>query len=998
MDLVVAGHGEAIEWLLTKLVALLAEDYTLIQGVRGDVQYITDELGTMHAFIGELCRTKPHGHDLLTRDWLKQIREVTYDIEDCVDDFAHRLHHDPTADLCCCSFVAFKIYEVLTWWPRHEIASTLSELKMRAQQIGERRIRYGLDNPRISSDRPGGADIGFNAAENQQTKLALVRTKTPVGVERDMEMLGKWMLTTEGPADTIAQQLPSSSTVVPVEEPTADPTNHGVLCIVGLAGIGKTTIARSLYQNFSDQFDRRAMVTVSHNSDVEAVLRSILYQIMPQVREGTSQQQWWDTSHGSIGGGASKKAHDRLQTLKLQKLKKELKEHLEKYSYLLVLDDVWSTDMLGLIKKSLPRSEKGSRVIVTSRFQAVASACVRNKGDCLYKAVILSENKSEELFMDIMAEAKGSQEQQDKSKVIPAHWEMCMSLPLAIVIMAGYVACNPHFSDWKLVCKNPTPDYLKPLSHGGLMSIIDNCYFDMPAEIKRCSLYLSIFPSGSQNSRKRILRKWISEALVSEKQGLSAEEVAEACFNHLMKRQIIRAVKHSSNGKVKIYEVHHMIHEYLVCKAAEENFVTVVGGQWLVAPSSNMVRRLSLQSDGLKTESAKNNMILSHVRSFSVFGTLNGLLSKPQKLRIVQHLDLEGCADFKQEHAKVVCELFLLKHLSLRRTDITKLPKEIGKLQYLETLDIRETGITKLPKTICKLEKVKNILGGNKKTRKALKLPGDMKKKPIKSLCVLSGIEIVEGPSSVADFCQLTKLRKLVIYKLNIKNEGKLFDELRSSIEDLCGYSLQTLVIDDGSAGFLSSWGDLSSPPKFLDALELSCKLQAEVVKLPKWIIELDTLTKLTLSVGMLSSDALVQLSQLRKLFSLTFSLEDAEQGSESEATCRQIQLHLEHPNITMMIMVPPGGFESLKLLRFSAPYVPRLVFLEKATPNLERLDLRFFAFEGVDCIEHLKVLKEMHFSLHNNGSKCTKKLIQQISNEVRQCENGPKLIVDQYH
>ncbi|KAI4984981.1 hypothetical protein ZWY2020_017611 [Hordeum vulgare] len=902
MDLVVAGHGEAIEWLLTKLVALLAEEYTLIQGVRGDVQYITDELGTMHAFIGELCRTKPHGHDLLTRDWLKQIREVTYDIEDCVDDFAHRLHHDPTADLCCCSFVAFKIYEVLTWWPRHEIASTLSELKMRAQQIGERRIRYGLDNPRISSDRPGGADIGFNAAENQQTKLALVRTKTPVGVERDMEMLGKWMLTTEGPADTIAQQLPSSSTVVPVEEPTADPTNHGVLCIVGLAGIGKTTIARSLYQNFSDQFDRRAMVTVSHNSDVEAVLRSILYQIMPQVREGTSQQQWWDTSHGSIGGGASKKAHDRLQTLKLQKLKKELKEHLEKYSYLLVLDDVWSTDMLGLIKKSLPRSEKGSRVIVTSRFQAVASACVRNKGDCLYKAVILSENKSEELFMDIMAEAKGSQEQQHKSKVIPAHWEMCMSLPLAIVIMAGYVACNPHISDWKLVCKNPAPDYLKPLSHGGLMSIIDNCYFDMPAEIKRCSLYLSIFPSGSQNSRKRILRKWISEALVSEKQGLSAEEVAEACFNHLMKRQIIRAVKHSSNGKVKIYEVHHMIHEYLVCKAAEENFVTVVGGQWLVAPSSNMVRRLSLQSDGLKTESAKNNMILSHVRSLS---------------------DL---------------------------------------------------------------------------TRKALKLPGDMKKKPIKSLCVLSGIEIVEGPSSVADFCQLTKLRKLVIYKLNIKNEGKLFDELRSSIEDLCGYSLQTLVIDDGSAGFLSSWGDLSSPPKFLDALELSCKLQAEVVKLPKWIIELDTLTKLTLSVGMLSSDALVQLSQLRKLFSLTFSLEDAEQGSESEATCRQIQLHLEHPNITMMIMVPPGGFESLKLLRFSAPYVPRLVFLEKATPNLERLDLRFFAFEGVDCIEHLKVLKEMHFSLHNNGSKCTKKLIQQISNEVRQCENGPKLIVDQYH
>nr|XP_045088017.1 disease resistance protein PIK6-NP [Aegilops tauschii subsp. strangulata] len=298
MDLVVAGRGEAIKWLLTKLGALLADDYTLIQGVRGDIQFITDELGTLQAFIGDLGRTDPHYHDLRTRDWLKQIREVTYDVEDCVDDFAHRLHHDPTADLCCCSFVAFKIYEVWTWWPCHEIASTLSELKMRAQQIGERRIRYGLDNPKTSSDRPGGADIGFNAAENQQTRLALVRTKTPVGVERDMEMLGKWMLTAEGPAVTIAEQLPSNSTVVRVDEPNADPTNHGVLCIVGLAGVGKTTIARSLYQNFSDQFDRRAMVTVSQKSDVEAVLRSILYQIMPQVREGTRQQRWWDTSHG----------------------------------------------------------------------------------------------------------------------------------------------------------------------------------------------------------------------------------------------------------------------------------------------------------------------------------------------------------------------------------------------------------------------------------------------------------------------------------------------------------------------------------------------------------------------------------------------------------------------------------------------------------------------------------------------------------------------------
>lgn len=395
-------------------------------------------------------------------------------------------------------------------------------------------------------------------------------------------------------------------------------------------------------------------------------------------------------------------------------------------------------------------------------------------------------------------------------------------------------------------------------------------------------------------------------------------------------------------------------------------------------------------------------MNLSHVRSLSVFASLNGLLSKPNKLSSVQHLDLEGCKDFKQQHTKDVCELFLLKHISLRRTDVTKLPKEIGKLQYLETLDIRETGITKLPRSICQLEKMRNILGGNKKTRKALKLPEDMKKKPMKSLRVLSGIEIIEGQTSVASFHHLTKLRKLVIYKLNIKNGGKLFDELSSSIEDLGGYSLQTLVIDAGSCDFLSSWGAHSSAPKFLNALELSCELQMQVVNLPSWITELEALTKLTLSVGMLSGDALVHLSQLKNLFSLTFSLADAEEGLELETIRQQIRVHLQHGSPkeveTIMISVQPGGFENLKLLRFSAPYVPELEFLDKAMPNLERLDLRFFAFEAVHGIKKLELLKELHFRVHTNASQYTQQMVQRISNELRQHEIGIKVMVDQYH
>ena len=77
---------------------------------------------------------------------------------------------------------------------------------------------------------------------------------------------------------------------------------------------------------------------------------------------------------------------------------------------------------------------------------------------------------------------------------------------------------------------------------------------------------------------KHLTRRLIAEGFVSEKQGLTEEEVAETYFNQLMRRKLIRPVEHNSNGKVKTFQVHDMVLEYIVSKSSEENFITVVGG------------------------------------------------------------------------------------------------------------------------------------------------------------------------------------------------------------------------------------------------------------------------------------------------------------------------------------------------------------------------------------------------------------------------------------
>uniref|UniRef100_I1R8R9 Rx N-terminal domain-containing protein n=4 Tax=Oryza glaberrima TaxID=4538 RepID=I1R8R9_ORYGL len=274
MEHVVGASEATMRSLLTKLGGLLSQEYALIRGVRGDIQYIRDELTSMQAFIRDLSGApegKGDDHDHRMKDWMKQIRDVTYDIEDCIDDFAHRLSHDPGGDYLC-GFVVSRVYEILTWWPRRDIASNIAELKMRAQQIGERRTRYGVENPQKGENKSGPATIGFDAAENQHTNLELVGVRERlVGVEAYMEELKIWV--------------------------TNENFQDGVLSVLGFGGVGKTTIATALYRQLGDQFDRRAMVTVSQSSDVEAILRIILEQVMPQSKDGQEQH----------GGHASQK-------------------------------------------------------------------------------------------------------------------------------------------------------------------------------------------------------------------------------------------------------------------------------------------------------------------------------------------------------------------------------------------------------------------------------------------------------------------------------------------------------------------------------------------------------------------------------------------------------------------------------------------------------------------------------------------------------------------
>ncbi|VAH55515.1 unnamed protein product [Triticum turgidum subsp. durum] len=941
MELVVGASNATMRSLLGKLGGLLAQEYALVRGVRRDVQYINDELTSMQAFLRDLS-TALEDHDNRMKDWMKQIRDMGYDIEDCIDDFAHRIPRDPSSDVKCL-FIRTRFYELRMWWPRRDIASKIADLKVRAQQIGERRRRYGVHNPRNRKNGSGVTAGTYEVAEHQLTERQLIGMKKPVGMTDDMKKLEDWL----------AKSDKSS-----YEE-------RAVLSIVGFGGVGKTTIAMALYQNVRDKFDYRASVTVSQNYDEDAVLLMILKQVKPQESDQEKQH--------STGSSAVKQI--KTEAINHGKLVKELQDHLAKKRYLLLIDDIWSAQTWESIRNCLPHDNKeGSRVIVTTRFQAVGATCSQIDGiDLLHPVDFLDDEQSKILFNRSLSESRSSKDsKKELDQVPPEIWKNCMGLPLAIVSMAGLVASNPDKSikKWKEVCNSLFPESVPSLTLDGVTRILEYCYNDLPADLRTCSLYLSIFPKGSKISRKRLIRRLVAEGFVSEKHGLSDEEVAETYFNQLIKRKIIRPVEHSSNGKVKSFQVHDMVLEYIVSKSSEENFITVVGGHWLIPMSTNKVRRLSVQSSGSEHGSSTKHMNLSQVRSLTMFRRLDQLHFHSFNNGILQVLDLEGCKGLKEKHLKDMCRMLVLKYLSLRGTDISKVPSKIEKLEYLETLDLRETDVGELPKSAGQLKRIINIFGGNKNPRRGLKLPQEINKETMKALRILSGIEIDEQSTGVEGLHQLTGIRKLAIYKLIISKDSKIFKELRSAIEYLGSCGLQTLALNDEGSDFINSLDTMSAPPRYLSALELSGNLNS----LPKWINKLSNLHKLTLSVTVLQMDTFELLSDLPLLFSLTFSLSAAKQDEAIEDI-----LEKNKSESGGEIFVPSGGFKSLKLLRFFAPLVPKLSFPEDAMQALERIEMRFEAFEGLFGIDTLESLQEVHLRVNSAADEITNFIVEDL-------------------
>ncbi|XP_073119061.1 putative late blight resistance protein homolog R1A-3 [Henckelia pumila] len=444
-----------------------------------------------------------------------------------------------------------------------------------------------------------------------------------------------------------------------VDQLTGDSSALEVISIVGMGGIGKSTLATHAYNDpyVVHHFDVRAWVTVSQSYSVRDILLGMLDSMNLLTKE------------------MYRESDDKLAVHVYQKLKGR--------RYMITIDDIWDTDAWDCLKMMFPDDEIGSRIMLTTRIADVAAYA--SPSGTPHQISVLSDDQSWKLLCaKVFGDEHCPLNLQEIGKAIAKD---CGGLPLSIVVIGGLLSkTEKRQTAWELIAENVTS--LVFSSDDRCSDILRLSYNYLPQYLKACFLYVGVFPKNYEIRVSKIIKLWIAEGFLRQAHGQSPEEVAEKCVENLFDRNLILMSKKSYEGKINTFRIHDILLDFCIKEAEDEKFLQITQHPTnVLLTTSASVRRISvhrmveLKHDRYHYRSLPST---SYVRSlvFLKKSSLSAnLFSRFKRLRVLDATEV-GFLEFPLQ----VLELVNLRYMALLCDG--DIPASIRKLWNLQTLII----------------------------------------------------------------------------------------------------------------------------------------------------------------------------------------------------------------------------------------------------------------------------------------------------------------------
>ncbi|KAJ0673158.1 putative virus X resistance protein-like, coiled-coil [Helianthus annuus] len=564
--------------------------------------------------------------------------------------------------------------------------------------------------------------------------------------------------------------------------------NFSILPIVGMGGVGKTTLARLLYNDtkVKDHFEPKAWVCVSDDFDIFKISNTIFQSVTT-----TKNEKFED----------------------LDKLQIAIAEQFKGKRFLLVVDDVWSEnygDWENLVRPFLSCAP-GSRIIMTTRKERLLKKLGFDNLDCL-------ESLSHEDALCLLALHAFGVDNFDLHKTLKPQGEgivkKCARLPLALKVIGRLLRTRTDKEDWDDVLNSEIWDIEtgNDIENGNdkenrdkILPALKLSYHDLQADLKQLFAYCSLFPKDFLFDKEDLVLLWMAEGFLNPSNATkSPERLGREYFEILLSRSFFQ---HAPNNE-SLFIMHDLMND-LAMFVAGEFFLRFDNQVKTKTEDLAKYRHMSFTREEYggyhKFEAFKESKRLRTLLAVSV-----GLVQSWDAFYLSNKIFVD-----------LLPELKLLKVLSLSHFQITKVPEFIDSLKHLRYLNLSKTMIKELPESVSNLYNLQTLIvfGCERLTKlpeSFLKLKRlrhfDIRNTPLleklpfgigelESLQTLTRIIIGEGVGfAINELKGLTNLHgEVSIEGLHKVQSAKHAREANLCLKKITGLELQWVDVFDGS-------------------------------------------------------------------------------------------------------------------------------------------------------------------------------------------------------
>ena len=604
-----------VDHLLMRLGSSDVQKIGSMYGVLKDVGELEEELATIKAVLVDVDEKQKKCPRVGL--WVKMLEDFVYDADDLLDDIA--TYHQQRR------VVARKVGDFF---------SSSNQLAFR-RKMGHRlkRIKDVVDALIIVIPMLNliPRNITHSGAESswRETLSFVLPSEIVVGREENKEYIIKSLVSPHN------QEIPST------------------VAIVGMGGLGKTTLARLVYndEKVVQYFEPRIWVCVSDHFDVKWLVKRFLGSINIQNIEGFE----WDA------------------------LKDKLQEELSQKKYLLVLDDASVEDFekWDQLRALLMVGAKGSKIVVTTRSNRVAS--VLGSASVVHLEP-LGPSQSLHLFSEIAPRREQEKVHPNLEAIRREIVDMCQGVPLLIRTLGAILYFKTEES-LLLSMKKSSHEAIYLASFPLLNLIYDN----LPPHLKQCFAYCALFPKDHEIEKKLLVQLWMAQGYIeSLDRDEHLEDIGNQYFEDLLSRSLFEEVIEGVNDNIKRYKMDGLIHD--LAQSVMRNVVIL-------------------------TDDNKNLFdVVKHVSLFEVSGPLSlvtkNLLGK--SLRSFLVFSLHDCK-YESMVNRWISSCKSLRALELKMLEVKKVPRCLGKLGHLRYLDLSYNDFMVLPNAITSLKNLQTL-------------------------------------------------------------------------------------------------------------------------------------------------------------------------------------------------------------------------------------------------------------------------------------------------